>query len=229
MKRADAENRPPPLVLLAREALLFPAARIRAAFAPAVKRIVRGDGQTVIVIPGFMATDRTTSRLRKSLSQAGFACHGWGMGRNMGVTSDILERLECRISEIGPDGPVILIGWSLGGLFAREYAKYAPQNVSKVITLGSPFSGGPRANHGWRLYERVAGHKVDCPPVQAVLHYKPPVPTVAIWSPRDGIVASKAARGLATESDLQVQLGCSHMGFIADPDVIRHIATVILN
>jgi hypothetical protein len=80
------------------------------------------------------------------------------------------------------------------------------------VTLGSPFSGDPRLNNVWKLYERVAGHPVDRPPIPR-LSDKPPVPTLAIWSRRDGIVAVRAARGLAEESDREVEVGSSHMGF----------------
>src|SRR3546814_18026927 len=78
--------------------------------------------------------------------------------------------------------PVTLIGWSLGGLIAREYTKYAPDRVAKVITLGSPFSGDLRANHAWRIYELVARHRIDSPPLPVKLTEKPPVPTYAIRS-----------------------------------------------
>jgi len=80
------------------------------------------------------------------------------------------------------------------------------------VTLGSPFSGDPHMNNVWRLYEWMAGHKVDDPPVP---HFpdKPPVPTLAIWSAKDGIVAKRAARGLEGERDKEVEIGCNHMAF----------------
>jgi hypothetical protein len=79
--------------------------------------------------------------------------------------------------------------------------------------LGSPFSGNPRANNVWRLYEWVAGHPVDAPPIDADPAEKPPVPTLAVWSRRDGIVAPAAARGRPGERDAELELDCSHMGF----------------
>lgn len=209
--------------------LLFPSTRVRAAFAPAVRVKVQGKGRPVMVIPGFMASDRTTARLRKSLNFAGFACSGWGMGRNLGIRSDIFERMDERLLEMDTDAPVILIGWSLGGLIAREYAKYAPHRVAKVITLGTPFSSGPRANNGWRLYEMIAGHKVDAPPLNVSLANKPAARTIAIWSSRDGMVAPCAACGLPEESDVQLEESCTHMGLIADPQIIRRIAENILD
>ena len=111
--------------------------------------------------------------------------------------------------------------------FGREYAKHAPNRVAKVVTLGSPFSGDLRANNAWRLYELVAGHSIDAPPIAVMLAEKPPVPTCAIWSARDGVVAVSSARGLAHESDEQVELGCTHMAFVARPEAIRAVAQAI--
>jgi hypothetical protein len=105
-----------------------------------------------------------------------------------------------------------LVGWSLGGVFARELALVCPEKVRAVVTLGSPFSGDLHSNNMWRIYEIVAGHKVDEPPIERRLD-KPPVPTLAFWSKKDGIVAPRSARGLAHESDRTVELRCAHMAF----------------
>jgi hypothetical protein len=171
------------------------------------------DGPPLLVVPGFLANDRTTLGLQRALANAGYRVTGWGMGVNRGVRAETLERLAERIERHGRGQPITLVGWSLGGLFAREVAKLRPDLVASVVTLGSPFSGDPRANNAWRLYEWVAGHKVDAPPVEARVHEKPPVPTLAIWSRRDGIVAPASACGGPDESDRRVELDCSHMGF----------------
>jgi pimeloyl-ACP methyl ester carboxylesterase len=171
------------------------------------------DGPPLMVVPGFLATDRTTLGLQRALAAAGYRVIGWGMGMNRGVRPDTLEQLADRIALHGRGQKVILVGWSLGGIYAREVAKLRPDLVARVVTLGSPFSGDPRANNAWRLYERVAGHPVDRPPIEARTHEKPPVPALAIWSRRDGIVAPASARGLSDESDKQVELHCGHMDF----------------
>jgi len=171
------------------------------------------DGPPLMVVPGFLATDRTTLGLQRSLAAAGYRVTGWGLGINRGVRADTLASLADRIGRHGRGAKVILVGWSLGGLFAREVAKARPDLVARVVTLGSPFSGDPRANNAWRLYELVAGHPVDRPPIEARVHEKPPVPTLAIWSRRDGIVAPASARGETGESDRRVELDCGHMEF----------------
>ena len=184
------------------------------------------DGPPALVIPGFIAHDRTTGALRQSLAEAGWRVHGWARGINLGARADTVEQLKRRLDEIAEEGPVLLVGWSLGGLFARELARAVPERVRAVVTLGSPFSGDPKQNHVWRLYERVAGHKVDDPPLPRVTD-KPPVPHLALWSRRDGLIAPRAARGLDHERDAEVELRCTHMGFgvsrRATRDVVREI------
>ena len=158
--------------------------------------------------------------------------HGWDMGWNMGAKADTVERLRARLEAIGGGRPVLLVGWSLGGVFARELARAAPDQVRAVVTLGSPFSGDPRQNNVWRLYEWVAGHKVDEPPIPRITD-KPPVPCLALWSRRDGIVAVRAARGLDGERDKAVEIGCSHMAYAisrrATRRVVREIDTFLKN
>ena len=171
------------------------------------------DGMPLLVVPGFLATDRTTLGLQRAFGAAGYRTAGTRMGVNTGARQDTLERLAQRIEGHGRGRRITLVGWSLGGIFAREVAKICPDLVEKVVTLGSPFSGDPRANNVWRLYELVAGHKVDNPPIRTDTSQKPPVPTLAIWSRGDGIVAPAAARGKAGERDAELEMDCSHMGF----------------
>jgi pimeloyl-ACP methyl ester carboxylesterase len=167
-----------------------------------------------MVIPGFLATDRTTLGLQRALAAAGWRVTGWGMGVNRGVREDTLEALAERIERHGRGRPVILVGWSLGGIYAREVAKHRPDLIDRVVTLGSPFSGDRRRNNNvWRLYELVAGHPVNAPPIDTDPAKKPPVPTLALWSRKDGIVSPAGARGWPGERDFELELDCTHMGF----------------
>ena len=184
-----------------------------------------GRGHPVMVLPGFMVSDVRTALLRQTLRQAGYRAYGWGLGRNLGVTQDLLERLDARIARIEAqtgEAPTLL-GWSLGGLIAREYAKHAPHRVAKVISMGSPFSGSIRANHAWRLYEWVAKHPVDAPPIETRLAEKPPVPTYALWSRKDGVVAPASACGQPHESDRRIEVDCGHMAFACAPEAVAAI------
>jgi len=176
----------------------------------------------VLVIPGFLCSDQTTFSLRRQLAHAGYRVHGWKLGWNLGAREDTLDRLGQRIESLNHERPIVIVGWSLGGLFAREYSRYHPEQVRAVITLGSPFSGDPRQNNVWRLYERVAGHAVDNPPVPRITD-KPSVPHLAIWSRRDGLIAPRAARGLDHEHDKEVELHCHHMAFGVSKRAAREV------
>ena len=134
-------------------------------------------GPKLMVIPGFLATDRTTLGLQRALAEAGYRVTGWGLGLNRGVTDDIVDRIGERVERFGAGAKVILVGWSLGGIYARVVAQERPELVAKVVTLGSPFSGDRRCNNNvWRLYELVAGHPVNAPPIDRDPAAKPPVP-----------------------------------------------------
>ena len=184
------------------------------------------DGPPALVIPGFIANDRTTMELRRALAEAGWRVHPWAMGWNLGATKDIIRQLQTQLEAIWDGRPILVVGWSLGGVFARELARAMPDKVRAVVTLGSPFSGDPHWNNVWRLYEWVAGHPVDQPPIKRVFA-KPPVPTLAIWSARDGIVAIRAAKGLAEESDAAVEMSCCHMAFGVSRKATRQVVREI--
>jgi hypothetical protein len=208
------DHRPPRLRQLVREAGSLVVLRARSMLPVRARRQGVGQGRPVMVIPGFLASDHSTVVLRRTLQTAGFRAYGWGLGMNLGARSDLLERMAAKLERAAGHGPVSLVGWSLGGLYARELAKLHPDKVAKVITLGSPFSGDVRANNAWRLYELINDHKVDSPPLEVRVHEKPPVPTIAFWSRRDGIVAPACARGKPDECDRAVELDCTHMGFM---------------
>jgi pimeloyl-ACP methyl ester carboxylesterase len=173
------------------------------------------DGPPALVIPGFLAGDRTTMEIRRALARDGWRDHPWNLGVNRGARTDTMLRLSERLREIYDGRPVLLVGWSLGGLFARELAHLHPAKVRAVVTLCSPFSGDLKTNTNIReFYEWIAGHDVDHPPFERRSHIKPPVPSLAFWSRRDGIVAPRAARGLAEEVDRAVEIDTHHMGAV---------------
>ena len=188
-----------------------------------------GDGRAVIVLPGLFTSDARTTMLRRVLKKAGYRTYGWGLGRNMPIKADILDRFGARVDAVRAreGGAVTLIGWSLGGLIARAYASHAPEKVAQVITLGTPFSGDLRANRAWKIYELVADHKVHEPPLSFDRSAKPPVPTTAIWSARDGVIAAEAARGLAHERDDEVEIRCGHFAMSSAPDALEAVLRVL--
>ena len=163
--------------------------------------------------------------MARQIERAGHKTKRWGLGRNWGANEARMELLVERLDEVREryDQPVVLLGWSLGGLFARELAKRRPESVSKVITMGTPFSGNPRDNNVWRLYQFIAGHSVDHPPIEADVSAKPPVETVALWSPNDGAIHPRSAAGYPGERDRAIALRCTHMGFSYSPQAISAV------
>lgn len=186
-----------------------------------------GQGRPVLVIPGFLASDSSTRPLRLALRQAGFRAHGWKRGRNFGLGANIFDLVDTRVRHISRGEPVSIVGWSLGGLVAREFAKRTPDLIDRVVTLGSPITGDPRQNNNvWRLYELIAGHPVDAPPVACRLHEKPPVETVAIWSARDGIVGADSASAVGG-CDRSIEIGCGHIEMMFAPESIRAVVSAL--
>ncbi|MBA3678465.1 MAG: alpha/beta hydrolase [Sphingosinicella sp.] len=227
MAKRYCDDDPPPRYLILREAAALGARLYRG-----IGRVgFRGDpdGQPVMVIPGFVATDRSTLGLQRALASAGYRVCGWGLGWNLGARADTLDRIVAQLEACNKGRPAILIGWSLGGIYAREVAKLRPDLVACAVSLGSPFAGDPRANNVWRLYELISRHPVDNPPLDVDLGTKPPVPTIACWSRRDGVVAPACARGFPEQSDRQVEFDCSHMGFATSPRAWRGILQALRN
>ena len=161
---------------------------------PLLHRAPRGDGHTVLVLPGFLADDRTTLVLRTYLNRLGYNAKGWGLGRNLGPTAEILEGMEDRLAALAQSSgmAVSLIGWSMGGMFARGLARDHADSIRQIITLGSPFrSDVPIGSHATRSFERLAHLHVphtELPPAETD---RSPldVPVTAVFSKGDGIVA----------------------------------------
>jgi pimeloyl-ACP methyl ester carboxylesterase len=181
--------------------------------------------QPVMLLPGFGAHPGRMRRMQAALQAAGHEADDWGLGFNLGPTEANFIFLMRRVGAMARahKQPVALVGWSLGGLFAREIAHRQPDSVGRVITLGTPFSGDRRANNAWRAYQLITGHPVDEPPIVCDVSAKPPVPTIALWSPRDGVIAPRSACGWPHERDRAVALRCNHLGFASDPRAIAEV------
>ena len=217
-------RRPSPLLFLSESiSMLEPALR---RFRDPLQLPKARHPRVVILIPGFATHPVRMRYMAERLEEAGHTVKRWGMGFNFGPTEENFAFLARRLLEVHQryGEQVVLVGWSLGGIFAREVAKLHPEAVSKVITMGSPFSHTPYSNNVWRLYQLVTGHSVEQPPMVAKLNEKPPVETVALWSPRDGVIAARSACGLPGERDRARALRCSHMGFANSAEAITAVA-----
>jgi pimeloyl-ACP methyl ester carboxylesterase len=227
-RRRSRDHQPPPKTLALREVAAWCDMRLKA-WGPALEapRAAGCSRLPVLVLPGFLASDLSTKPFREALMRRGWQVHGWGLGMNRGACQNMLGQVVELVDQIAGDGKLILIGWSFGGLYAREVAKLRPHLIDRVITMGTPFSGDPRANNLWRTYEKVAGYPVDQTPFDVKLNEKPPVPTTALWSRGDGIVAPACARGTPKESDRRIQVNCSHIGYMTKPAVLERVIDLL--
>lgn len=222
--KAPAEAHRPPLKLFLAEAgyVIDPVLRAMRGPIPIARS---ANPRVVLLLPGFAASERRMRYMAQQLERAGHKVKRWGLGFNLGPTEENLDQLAERLRDIHArhGQAVYLVGWSLGGLFAREMAHRHPECVAKVVTMGTPFGHTPWSNNIWRAYQFVAGHRVETPPVPVNRREKPPVETVALWSPRDGVISARSASGAPGERDRAVALRCSHLGFCTDPGAIRAV------
>lgn len=197
---------------------------IASAFDP--RGLARGDGHSVIVYPGLLAHDVLTIPLRSRLASLGYQPWGWTGGFNLGLRDGLLDAMLTQVEHVARDsgGKVSLIGWSLGGLYARELAKRLPGQVRCVITLGTPFAGDPTANNAWRIYEMFNNHSVTAPPIDTRLSEPPPVPTTSIYSADEGIVAVESSLNPDGPHLENVEINGSHCGLVWNADVLRIVA-----
>ena len=195
---------------------------------PLLRLSPRGAGDPVLVLPGFLASDLSTRPLRSFLKQQGFAPHGWKLGRNLGLREGLEEGLMARLQALRRryDRPVHLIGWSLGGIYARDLARLAPADVRSVITLGSPFNHDPKANRSWRLFNFLSDTKVDdiTPERLAEIRATPPVPTTCIFSRTDGIAHWRCCVDQEGPESENIEVEGSHLGLGVNPLVLHVIA-----
>jgi pimeloyl-ACP methyl ester carboxylesterase len=193
---------------------------------PLLRLAPRGDGHPVLVLPGLAASDLSTRPLRRFLKDQGFKPHGWKLGPNHGPRPGVEDRMRSRLDELFArhGRKVSLVGWSLGGVFARELARRTPEQVRCVITLGSPFAGEPRASNAWKLYERASGRKVEDWPDRLGMRRAPPVPATAIFSRSDGIVAWQGCLEREGPTAENIEVEGSHCGLGHNPAVLYAIA-----
>ncbi len=217
---------PPSLVLWAREAAAWLELGTYLVSVPWWRLAPRGDGHPVLVLPGLIQSDLSTQPLRAFLRARGYVANGWGLRRNTGrsglVDESLLQRLHTLRARHGRK--VSLIGWSVGGLFARDLARQAPEAVRQVITLGSPFAGPATASNAWRLYETMSGDRAGDPEVVKRFRGRLMVPTTSIYSRRDGIVAWQCCINDPGPQVENIAVTSTHCGMGHHPAVLYAVA-----
>ncbi|MBI1211062.1 MAG: alpha/beta fold hydrolase [Alphaproteobacteria bacterium] len=199
---------------------------------PLLRLAPGGDGHPVMVLPGFLAGGGTTVPLRRFLRSKGYEPFCWELGRNLGPKAIgpqgelLAHRLQSVHRKMGRK--VTLIGWSLGGVMAREIAKQYPDMVRQVISLGSPFGGDPRASHVFHIYRAITGHDIDPDEMAeefAALREPPAgIPSTAIYSKTDGVVAWRTCVEKRSALTDNIEVYASHCGLGVNPAVFFAIA-----
>lgn len=199
--------------------------------APLLALSPRGDGHPVMVLPGFVTSDMSTTLLRRFLTRLGYDAMPWELGRNLGPKAIGWggEKLVARLADIHQQSGqrVSLVGWSLGGVMARQLSRRLPGAVRQVISLGSPFAGTPKATNVWRAYESLTGQKIDDKDVRDQLkesELPPPVPSTAIYTREDGVVAWQNCREPASDHTDNIEVHGSHCGLGVNPAVLYAVA-----
>jgi pimeloyl-ACP methyl ester carboxylesterase len=226
---SEAERlRPPGLGLLLAEMRGIFEFNATLMMSPFLMRASRGDGHPVLTLPGFLASDLSMAPMRRYLTELGYEPHAWRMGRNVGGVSRMRAALRDRLTEIyeGSRRKVSIVGWSLGGIYARDLALSAPRMVRYVVTLGSPFASDVRATNATRLYEALSGEVVDADPaLRQALAGDLPVPTTSIYSRADGVVNWRTClvRPSDTAENIEVYFA-SHIGLGVNPAALWAVA-----
>jgi len=227
----DYEPIPTPGKLTALQELRLPLDALRWGPAWAMMKACRAKKpRTVILLPGFGASPASMRLMEAYLRKCGHRVQDWGLGRNTGEAKALRLKLAGVVKKaqaVHPE-PVVLVGWSLGGFIAREYAREHPEDVLQVLTLGSPVIGGPRYTATAGRY-RAQGHNLDQLEQNVKDRYRTPLttPVTAIYSKRDGVVAWQACIDRWSPNVKHVEVRETHVGLGFAPRVMKIIADAI--
>ncbi|MFT7722565.1 MAG: alpha/beta fold hydrolase [Roseateles sp.] len=214
---------PPPRLLQWLEWRAMGEMTATALLAPTLALAPRGDGHPVLVLPGLAASDRSTLLLRAFLRDRGYQVHGWGQGRNLGPRDGVRETMLAQLDRIADASgrQVSVVGWSLGGMYARMLAQERPDAVRGVVMLGSPVGGHPYATRAWRLYEMASGRSAHEDAREWSGAVDPDtVPRTSIWSRSDGIVAWRNSVVPVAARSENITVYGSHLGLGANAAVL---------
>jgi len=220
--------RPPGLALLLAEARGIFELNASLLLSPLLMRAPRGDGHPVLALPGFLASDLSMAPLRRYLRELGYESHAWRMGRNIGGVAKMRASLLDLLARIHRDSgrKVSIVGWSLGGVYARDLALQAPEMVRTIVTLSSPFANDIRATNATRLYEALSGETVGGnPELEQAIAGDLPVPVSSIYSKSEGIVNWRTCllRACETAENIEVHFA-SHVGIGVNPAALWAVA-----
>lgn len=192
-----------------------------------MRHFPKGDGHPVIVLPGFMASDFSTRPMRGLLKDLGYATYGWGLGRNVVFNEQREMDMRSLLKRVhdAEGRKVSLVGWSLGGVFAREITKANPEYVRGVISLGSPISGNVQQTNASALFTAINGEPTPGEAQRYTqLNVAPPVPTTSVYTKTDGIVSWRDSVQQPSHQTENIEVPASHLGLGVNPLVMYAIA-----
>jgi pimeloyl-ACP methyl ester carboxylesterase len=187
----------------------------------------RGDGHAVLVLPSALRGDPYTAGVRRFLSALGYAPYGWGLGVNCGPTAHLLRGSADRLAELSRlHGPVSIVGFSMGGLFARWLSQREPAQVRRVITVCSPFSdpAGSLFVPVERLLHLWPG--VDLRGLAREVARPLSVPGSFLFSRDDGVVAWEHCRDQSPGAE-NIEITGPHVLIAQNPQALRIVAQVL--
>lgn len=227
MTGRDDRVKPPSRTLLALEARGLLDIPALLAAAPFLAAAPRGQRHAVVVLPGLGADDRSTIAIRRYLATLGYDVQGWNRGRNLRPAHVDLPAILDQVSGLAKATalPVSLVGWSRGGILAREVARRIPEAVRMVISLGSPFAA-PTASNVGAIWRSLTGEKYARPAADWVRRIAAPIPVPAtsIYTRSDGVVAWQACLEEAGPQRENIEVNTTHIGLGFHPPVLWVIA-----
>ena len=227
----DMSIKKPSLFMLALENRAFLELGAGLINTPFLKQKTIGGGRAVLVIPGFGAGDISTLLLRRYLNKQGFKAVGWGMGINQGTSSKVKGGLYHKVKQLRQDTgqKVSVIGWSLGGIFARELGRKLEEDVHSVLTMGTPFTGNPYGNYLFQLSLILSGKQFGKKEADAFDRRAepPPVKTIAVHSRYDGVVSWQCSLEKESDHTRNIEVFSSHFGFPFNPAVFSVISEAL--
>lgn len=193
------------------------------------KFLPQGDNHPVLVLPGFLASSRSTRPLRQYIADLGYRAHRWKLGYNRGYSFKLHYGMRDRVTELVEryGEKISLVGWSLGGVYARELAREMPDIVRQVVSMGSPFRGHPSSSNIGRIFNLFSEVPYKDIPNDFLQHMAvaPPMPTTALYTRGDGIVAWQSTVELSDRYDVEnIHVGGTHLGLGFNPRVLVALA-----
>jgi len=224
----DHSHRPSKLLLALESRAIYDFAAMLPMFR-LQKFLPQGDNHPVLVLPGFLASSRSTRPLRNFIADLGYRAHRWKLGYNMGYSFKLHYGMRDRVTELVDryGEKISLVGWSLGGVYARELAREMPDIVRQVVSMGSPFRGHPESSNVHRIFNLISEVPYKDIPESFLQHmaHAPPVPTTALYTRGDGVVAWQSTVELSERHDVEnIHVGGAHLGLGFNPRALLAIA-----